>query len=227
MEKFLKKEKGMAYIFPDGATVDVEDTEEMARRVAALKEQQEGMRNVLLELGGTCLQEGYREAGVVYIAKAMALADDRMKAGVCLRIGLWLESLQDFESAARIYALAVGGGPGRADHWYFVHNNLGYCLNMCGRFAEAEPYCRAAIRIDAGAHNAYKNLGLSLAGQRQYAEAARQFVKAFETCPGDPRSFVHLEDMLLSHPEAAAEVPDIAAWVATLRAQAMPRTGLH
>jgi len=227
VENFLKKEKGMAYIFPDGATVDVEDTEEMAKRVAALKEEQEGMRNVLLDLGGTCLQEGYREAGVVYVGKAMALANDSMNVGVCLRIGLWLESLQDFESAARIYALAVGGGPGRADYWYFVHNNLGYCLNMCGRFAEAEPYCRTAIGIAPETHNAYKNLGLSLAGQRQYAEAARQFMKAFETCPGDTRSFAHLEDMLLSHPETAAEVPDIAAWVATLRAQAMPRTGFH
>lgn len=227
MEGFLKKEKGTVYIFPDGTMVDVEDTEEMARRAAALKEEQGGLRELLLDLGATCLQGGYREAGVIYVGKAMALADDRMRVDVCLRMGLWQESLNDFESAARIYALAVNSGPVRADYRYFVHNNLGYCLNKCGRFAEAEPYCRAAININPGAHNAYKNLGLSLAGQGQYAEAARQFVKAFEICPGDARSIAHLEDMLQAHPETVAEVPGITAWVATLRAQALPRTGLH
>lgn len=227
MEKFLKKERGMGYIFPDGETVDVEDTERMCARVAAATEGQEALRSALLDLGGTCLQEGYREAGVVYIGKAMALADDRTKVGLCLRIGLWLERIRDFESAARIYALAVGGAPGRVDQWYFVHNNLGYCLNMCGRFAEAEPWCRAAIRIDPNAHNAFKNLGLALSGQGQYAEAARQFMKAFEICPSDPRSFVHLEDMLQAHPEAATEVPDIAAWASAFRAREIPREGYH
>lgn len=227
MEKILKKGGGMGYIFPDGEMVDVEDMERMCARVAEATEGQEGLRRALLELAQGCMMEGYREAAVAYIEKAMALADDRMRVGLCLRIGLSMEGVEDFATAARVYAIGVRGGRGRYDHWYFVHNNLGYCLNMCGRFAEAEPFCRTAIGIDPGAHNAYKNLGLALAGQGQYAEAARQFMKAFEICPGDTRSFVHLEDMLRAHPEAAAEVPDIAAWASAFRAQEIPREGYH
>jgi tetratricopeptide (TPR) repeat protein len=217
----------MGYVFPDGEAVDVEDTERMCARVAEATEGQEGMRSALLALAHACMTEGFRVAAVAYIEKAMDLADDRMRVGLCLRIGLSIEGAEDYATAARVYAIGARGGRGRADHWYFVHNNLGYCLNMCGRFAEAEPWCLTAIGIDPEAHNAYKNLGLALAGQGRLAEAARQFMRAFELCPQDVRALVHLEDMLRAHPETAREVPEIAARVAALRAQGMPRASLH
>ena len=227
MEKLLKKGNGMGYVFPDGEMVDVEDTERMCARVAETAEGQEGLRSALLALAQDCMTEGFREAAVVYIEKGMALADDRMRVGLCLRIGLSMEGVEDYATAARVYAIGARGGRGRFDHWYFVHNNLGYCLNMCGRFAEAEPWCRAAIGIDPEAHNAYKNLGLALAGQGRLAEAAREFMRAFDLCPQDARALVHLEDMLRAHPETAREVPEIAERAAALHAQTVPRASLH
>jgi tetratricopeptide (TPR) repeat protein len=63
-------------------------------------------------------------------------------------------------------------------------------------YAEAEGFCRRAIKINPDRHNAYKNLGLALAGQRKFPEAVKALVKAVRVCPKDPRAFKALEDLL-------------------------------
>ena len=60
--------------------------------------------------------------------------------------------------------------------------------------SEAEPRCRAAIRIDPQRYNAHKNLGLSLEGLGRYAEAAQAFVEAVRAEASDPRALKHLEE---------------------------------
>jgi tetratricopeptide (TPR) repeat protein len=100
------------------------------------------------------------------------------KAACVLVMGATAEKKQDFEAAVRFYREALAMEPVRNDVWYFIHNNLGYSLNMLGQFAEGEKFCRAAIEINPFRPNGHKNLGIALAGQGRYREAARCFVTA-------------------------------------------------
>ena len=95
--------------------------------------------------------------------------------------------------------------PAATRTWYLIHNNLGYCLNTLGRFAEGEAYCRKAIEIDGQQHNAHKNLGIGLEGQRLFDEAARCFIAATKANASDRRAYDLLEKLLTEHPELRAE----------------------
>jgi len=66
--------------------------------------------------------------------------------------------------------------PVKNQTWYFVHNNMGYCLNHFGRFAEAEPYADARSRLIRGDTTPSRNLGIALEGQGDYMEAAHCFI---------------------------------------------------
>ena len=95
------------------------------------------------------------------------------------------------------------------DEIHLINNNLGYCLNCLGECTRAEEYCRTAIRIDPGRHNAYKNLGVSLQGQRRIVEAAKAFIASVWRCPKDPRALSHLAALTEAHPEISEGFPDI------------------
>ena len=84
---------------------------------------------------------------------------------------------------------------------YFLHNNAGYCLNKLGKHKEAEKLCRKALAIDPSRPNAYKNLGLSLEGQRHYKAAAESYLTGTKVFPGDNRSLIHLHRLLSEKPE--------------------------
>jgi tetratricopeptide (TPR) repeat protein len=112
-----------------------------------------------------------------------------------------MERQQNYEAAIACYSLAFGLTPGTDDVWYFLHNNLGFCLNHFEKYEEAEPYCRQAIEMYPARHNAYKNLGISLQGQAQYLAAAEQFLKAVLICSNDPRALSDLKLLGQQHPE--------------------------
>lgn len=60
-------------------------------------------------------------------------------------------------------------------------------MNLLARYEEAERSCRAAIEIDGGLANAYKNLGVSMAGQKKMTEAFRAHIDALRrTYEPDP-----------------------------------------
>ena len=124
-----------------------------------------------------------------------------------------MEGLENYKAAIYFYSQAFSLEPEDTLTWYLINNNLGYCLNQFGRFAEAEGYCRSAIKIDPERHNAYKNMGVSLAGQGQCAEAARNYIKAIRANAADPRALKLLEQLFAEHPEIAGEVPDIDAQI--------------
>ena len=132
----------------------------------------------------------------------MALEPElEQKAACVLAMGATAEKKQDFEAAVRFSREALAMEPMRNDVWYFIHNNLGYSLNMLGQFAEGEKFCHAAIEINPFRPNGHKNLGIALAGQGQYREAAGRFVAATYNNAGDARSFGLLKDLLQRHPE--------------------------
>jgi tetratricopeptide (TPR) repeat protein len=109
-----------------------------------------------------------------------------------------------------MYARGLALQAAAVDVAYFLHNNRGYCLNILGRHADAEVHTRAAIAIDPERHNAHKNLGLALAGQGRFGEAARCFLEADRRCPPDIRARGHLTELLAENPELLAGDPSLA-----------------
>jgi Flp pilus assembly protein TadD len=135
--------------------------------------------------------------------------DPELRARARLHEGLMLEREADFREAARVYALGLALEPKDAETWYFLHNNLAYCLIQQGRHADAGWYCRAAIDICPIRHNAHKNLGLVLASTGDFSGAVREFLEATRICPADGRAFVHLTLMVQERPWLAGLVPGI------------------
>jgi tetratricopeptide (TPR) repeat protein len=129
------------------------------------------------------------------------LPEPEERARCILTMGQTTEQTGNYAAAAGYYKQALALEPMHTWTWYFVNNNLGFTLNIMERFAEAEPYCRRAIETDPNRPNAYKNLGLSLAGQGQYREAAQCYVAATQVNATDPRAFHLLMDLLKTHSE--------------------------
>jgi len=129
------------------------------------------------------------------------LPDPEERARCVLNMGQTMEQTGNYAAAAGYYKQALALEPMHTWTWYFVNNNLGFSLNVMGRFAEAEPYCRRAIQTDPNRPNAYKNLGFSLAGLGHYREAAQCYVAATQVNAADSRAFHLLIDLLKNHPE--------------------------
>jgi len=149
-----------------------------------------------------------------YFDRLIANTDDPEKhAGYYVNMGVNMVKRQNFEAGIYFYSQAYSLEPENTTTWCLINNNLGFCLNQVGRFAEAEGYCRSAIKIDPERHNAYKNLGVSLAGQGQYAQGARNYIKALRENAADPRALKLLEQLFAEHPEIESEIPDIEAQI--------------
>jgi tetratricopeptide (TPR) repeat protein len=157
---------------------------------------------------------GHPEKAMQYINRLMAnTSDPEKKASYLLAMGSLMEQIQNYEAAIVFYSQALSLEPTNSETWYFINNNLGYCLNIFNKNAEAEPYCRAAIKIDPHKHNAYKNLGISMEGQCKYPEAAVLYIKAVEVNARDPRAFMLLQELVAKHETIQSDIPDIQAQI--------------
>ena len=132
-------------------------------------------------------------------------SDLEVKASCVLALGQTMEQCNDFPSAIRFYREAMAMEPIRNDTWYFIHNNLGYSYNQVGRFDEGERCCRSAIQINPSRPNGHKNLGIALAAQGKYREAAMSYITGTFNHAGDARSFELLQELFKEHPELAFE----------------------
>ena len=124
--------------------------------------------------------------------------------------GRLMEQQHEYRKAIAFYARALPLEPKNPQRWYFINNNLGYCLNQVGEYTRAEEYCRAAIQIASHRHNAYKNLAISLEGQGEFKDAVEAYVKATRLNPYDPRAFASLEDLLRREPSLLIENPELS-----------------
>jgi len=127
------------------------------------------------------------------------LPDPASRAARCLVAGQLLESHKHFDHAERYLRRGLSYESTDERTCYFLNNNVGFLLNLRGEHAEAEPFCRAAIRHDPLRHNAYKNLGIALAGLGQPGEAARNLILATRACPEDPRAYRLLLQLVADH----------------------------
>jgi tetratricopeptide (TPR) repeat protein len=130
-------------------------------------------------------------------------SDLEVKASCVLALGQTMEQCNDFPAAIRFYREAMALEPSRNDTWYFIHNNLGYSYNQVGHFDEGERCCRCAIQINPSRPNGHKNLGIALAAQGRYREAALSYITATFNHAGDVRSFKLLQELMKEYPELA------------------------
>ena len=214
MNRIRKQGDCAAFVFPDGECIAIEDTERVLMRILEVRTDEMDIAGALWGLAQDCLVQACHEAGVSYIRTAMQFSRDGAEtAKRCLFLGLLMEQRDNYEAAAAAYAQALHLAPSRDDTWYAIYSNLGHALARCGRYLEAEPYCRAAVDIDPRRHNAVRHLGLALQGQGRLGEAAKAFLAAVTLCPEDLRAYVHLQDLLYRHEGIAADIPGIAGQV--------------
>ena len=202
---------------PRGKRISAQEAERLL--LERLKSREEDFLSVLWDLAYLYGTAGRQRQAQVYLERYIANTDDPEKrAGCFLRLGQLMEQMRDFESAIFFYSRAFVLEPENTGTWYLIHNNLGFCLNHFGRHSEAEGYCRSAIKIAPSRHNAYKNLGVSLAGQGDFANAAENLIRATKANASDGRALKLLEQLLVEHPEVKAEMPDIEERIQACRA---------
>jgi tetratricopeptide (TPR) repeat protein len=157
------------------------------------------------------IRENIPEKAVAYLVKQRTtnMEDIEEIAASALELGAYMERCDKYEHAIIFYSYGLSLKPKKIDILYLLNNNIGYSLNIFGRHDEAQAHCEVAIRKNPNRYNAYKNLGISLQGLGQNAEAAENFMQAVKTCPEDPRALIHLNDILAKHPEIASEIEGI------------------
>jgi tetratricopeptide (TPR) repeat protein len=133
--------------------------------------------------------------------------DVEQSAHCYLALGQIATDEQRHEAALSYFKAALELGPKRRKVLYVLHNNVGYCLNSLGCFSEGEKHCRTAIAIDWKRASAYRNLGLSLNGQKNLAGAAWALVEAINADESDNRARLVLEKLLALHPSLGPQCP--------------------
>jgi tetratricopeptide (TPR) repeat protein len=198
------------FITRDGEFLSIRDVDGMLSFITKRTENRDEVRQMLEGLACECADKGYFDSACAYLEYILPLADtSEEKARVLLAMGQLHERSGDYKAALDPYFRAFEYPQQESEVWYFLHNNVAYCLNLADRHQEAEIYCRAAIRIDEGRHHAHKNLGIALQGLQRYCEAARSFARAACLCPADTRALELLDSLITSHGEILKQGPDI------------------
>lgn len=180
----------------------------LAQMERVLKEQldqaDKNPRDVLWQLARLYSTTNRHDQAMQCLRRILASESDlEVKASCVLALGQTMEQCNDFPAAIRFYREAMAMEPSRNDTWYFIHNNLGYCYNQVGQFEEGEKCCRVAIQINASRPNGHKNLGIALAAQGKYREAAMSYITGTFNHAGDARSFKLLQELFKEHAELA------------------------
>lgn len=203
--------------FPEGQPVTAKEVEEIL--LERIKVSNDSDLGSLYQLSTLYAQSGRLEEAEACILQLLEI--NKHPKGAALhffQLGQLGEKRDDFERAERFYRRALEVGPDDTEINYFIHNNLGFSLNELGRFAEAEPFLREAIRTNPHLPNAHKNLGLCLWRLGRHTEAAESFIMATRVEAADGRSLKHLEQLFAEHPEIAKVIPDFDSLLAACRA---------
>jgi tetratricopeptide (TPR) repeat protein len=201
---------------PAARQINADDTEKLLLR--QLENHERAPQDVLWDLVRFYSATGRQGVAVDYCNRLAATTESpERKAFYYMSMGCLLEQLDDFASAINCYSAALSLEPIETHTWYFINNNLGYCLNQFGRYTEAESYCRTAIHTDPARYNAYKNLGVSLESQGRIADAARCYIMAVKTNAADSRALTHLQQLVAHYPEVGIVIPDFTEYLHACR----------
>jgi tetratricopeptide (TPR) repeat protein len=114
---------------------------------------------------------------------------------------------QRLEPALKHFIAALEMAPKKRKVSYVLHNNIGYCLNSLGRFAEGEKHCRRAIEMDWVRASGYRNLGMSLQGQGYLSGAVWALAEAVKADSADNRARLLLDKLLVANPKLGIQCP--------------------
>ncbi len=192
--------------------------EEEQQLLDKVKQAEAAYEDAMLRLSRFYSKVDRPQAALSYMERLNACTTDPEKKAFCfLSMGQLMEQSKDYEAALEYYAQAMLLEPSNSCSWYFIHNNIGCCLNHTERYLEAERYCRDAIRIDPARYNAYINLGVSLEAQERFIEAARSFLDAIKANADDLELVQHLEELVTDHEEIASDITNIEAFLKSYR----------
>jgi tetratricopeptide (TPR) repeat protein len=178
------------------------DTELENKLLDKLKDSSEDSEEIMEQLAMLYHKEGEPMKAVPYLHQLITNTQDADKvAHHYLSLGQSMEKMENYESAVLYYSQALSVGTKDKTVWYFIHNNLGFCLNVTGKYVEAEKFCKEAINIDPFPANAYKNMGISLESQGRILEAAMAYKTGWLANPFDGRSYQHLRSLISRHKE--------------------------
>lgn len=199
-------------ISSDGECVSLDDSDKVLATLKEYYSEKKEIYNQLYKFLWECYQKGNDAAAYAYAEKMLLYAEDSREKAYCLLcMGQAKERAGDYGEALKTYLSAMDLPPERNDNWYFLYNNTGYCLNWFEKYAEATPYCRAAIGINPNRHNAFKNLGVALQGQGEYSKAAVAYIEATRICPRDGRALNLLEELVSREMEHILDIGNIMA----------------
>lgn len=203
----MEHERADGFILPDGEFIRVEEAARMHEKAREWLPSAQEVLDFLSALAQECASKGRFAAAQEYFELLLKDADSEQVEAYCLlSIGQLQEQQENHAAAIDWYRKAFRLRPGADGTWYLLYNNLGYCLNRFGQYAEAETLCRKAIAIDPGRHNAHKNVGLALEGQGCFKAAAREYLAAAGLQPEDRRAYRLFRRLSAAHPEVGGRV---------------------
>ena len=202
-----RKEVASSQRLPENQHWGAEVEEELLEKV---KEAEAAFEDAMLRLSRYYSKSEKPQSALMYMERLLGSSNDPEKKAFCLlSMGQLMEQGRDYDGAMEYYKRAMMLEPANPCSWYFIHNNIGCCLNHLEEFEEAEQYCRDAIRVDPSRYNAYINLGVSLEGQEQFVEAARSFLEAIKADADDLELVQHLQCLVEEHQEIASGIADL------------------
>jgi Flp pilus assembly protein TadD len=189
-------------------TSPAQDTEKMLlQRLETTTNEDEYFRWMLFAVGY------YRGIDRVEAAKGLlrgflgTTSDPQYHVQCQLALGQIATDEQKMDTAVAHFNAALNLKPASKRIEYILHNNLGYCLNMAGRYQEGERHCRKALDLNWTRPSAYRNLGVSFHGQGKLASAAWALLEAIKMDSSDDRARTLLKKIASDHPTLVCQCP--------------------
>jgi tetratricopeptide (TPR) repeat protein len=184
-----------------------ESEEELLRK---LRDGDGDHEKVIMELCYFYQQRGQPLRAIPLIKSLLASTENIDRAARhYLNLGQLMEQANDYVSAASFYIEGLALESSDTAIQYFLHNNLGFCLNVFGEYDEAEKFLEEAIRIDPNRQNAHKSMGIALEGQNRYEEAVLFYMRGVAANPLDTRARQHLESLLSKHEDIQVDRSEV------------------
>jgi len=118
MNRIRKQGQSAFFVFPDGESISIEDTERVLMRILEVRSDEMDIAGALWGLAQDCFVQACNDAGVSYIRTAMQFSRDGAEtAKRCLFLGLLMEQRENYKAAAAAYSEALQLTPSRDDTW--------------------------------------------------------------------------------------------------------------
>ncbi len=193
---------------PTGAAPQAQDTEKMLlQRLESTANQEEYFRWMLFTVG---YYRGIQkiEAAKDLLRRFLGVTSKPDYHVQCqLALGQIATDEQNMDIAISHFRAALELQPESQKIEYILHNNLGYCFNMVGRYNDGERHCRTALDLNWSRPSAYRNLGISFHGQGKLASAAWALLEAMKMDCSDDRARTLLKKLASDNPSLAVQCP--------------------